>query len=98
MLPNRADAVARIVRAQRLLHAVRSIRSPECVRTAEGDMGSVVPFPVPRVYVGPQPRAARDASLHPACTGEVLILPVVQRVRPAPEAPLTLNVPVSDGL
>lgn len=61
-------------------------------------MGSVVPFPVPRVHGDPQQGTARGVLVPPTHSGEVVILPVVQRVRPAMETPLMVNVPAGDGL
>jgi hypothetical protein len=61
-------------------------------------MGSVVPFPAPRVLGDLQQRAARGVLVPPERTGEVVILPVVQRLRPAMDTPPTLNVPLGDGL
>lgn len=61
-------------------------------------MGSVVPFPVRRTQGDPRDGEAQGVRPPPERSGEVVILPVVQRVRPARDALPPVNVPAGDSL
>ncbi|MGA0561183.1 hypothetical protein ACO2RV_01955 [Ancylobacter sp. VNQ12] len=62
-------------------------------------MGSVVPFPVRRTQGDPREGEAQGVRTPPPeRSGEVVILPVVQRVRPARETLPPVNVPAGDSL
>lgn len=61
-------------------------------------MGSVVPFPVRRTQGDPRVGEAQGVRPPPEHSGEVVILPVVQRVRPARDTLPAVNVPAGENL
>jgi len=61
-------------------------------------MGTVVPFPVRRTQGVPHPGEPRGVRVPPEHSGEVVILQVVQWVRPPAEPLPPTSRPAGEGL